>query len=214
MAITHVPLPPASRKQLEKALIEIEKGDTAVAEALLVVALAKHPGHPRLLHGLGALQLRRGYFDLAAATLAEARAGLPASVELLVCLSTALARNNQFVEALTVLESAADQARTIREWLLAGVAADQQGRHELASLLATRALAPDPRHAQALLLRARSAQVLGRIADAARDYRAAATQPGVAAKAWFALADLKTVKIEASDLSAMARVSNRDDLGL
>lgn len=201
----------SSRNRLQRALQLIESGDVTAAEEQLIVALAESPGHPELMHGLGALQLRRGYMEQAVTTLTAASADLPGKVPLLLALAAALAASNRHAEAVAALGEAAAHATDVRDWLSIGIFADREGYSELAGRAAGRTLALDRGNAQALLLRARSAQILGRIDSAARDYRVATTHSRVAARAWFALADLKTVKLEPTELSTLKRAAKRSE---
>ncbi len=214
MAQSLPPLRGLSRNRLQQALELMEQGDVTRAEQHLILALAEAPDHPELMYGLGALQLRRGYFEQALATLRAARDSMPTHVGLLVTLASALAASERHDEAFAMLGQAAGHASGPGEWLSVGILADKEGYSELAGDAAGRALALDRQNAQALLLRARSAQILGRISAAARDYRAATAIPRTAARAWFALADLKTVRLEPAELSALERTSRRPEFAI
>lgn len=209
-----LPLHARSRKRLEQALALIEAGNATSAEQHLIIALAEQPGHPELLFGLGALQLRRGYVEQATATLCSASGSLPLHVGLRVALASAFAAGGRNVDAFAALEHASRHAEKAVDWLAIGLVADREGYHELAGQSADRTLALDRGNAQALLLRARSAQILGRIDSAARDYRAATRIPKIAARAWFALVDLKTVRLEAAEVAALERAASRAETSL
>ena len=214
MAVTAQPLRGPQRKRLDRVIELIEQGDVTTAEQYLIIALAESPAHPELMRGLGALQLRRGYVEQAVATLLAASASLPGDVGVRVALASAFAASDRHDEALGALGDAAAFARNVDEWLSIGILADHEGYSELAGRAAGRALMLDRENAQALLLRGRSSQILGRIEAAALDYRAVTARPQVAARAWFALADLKTVKLSAAELSALERMFKRTDASL
>lgn len=214
MGVLPSPLTGVARSRLEKALALVAQGEVTTAEQHLIVALAESPDHPDLLYGLGELQLRRGYVVKSIATLQAACAGLPGKVLPRVALARALAAGHRHEEAMAVLDETGAHARNARDWRLIAISADHEGYTQMALDASDRALQLEPRDPQALLLKGRSLQILGQIDAAARAYRQARTRPEFAARAWFALADLKTVPLLPGEITDLKRAAGHPDLTL
>jgi tetratricopeptide (TPR) repeat protein len=90
---------------------------------------------------------------------------------------------------------------------LAAVAevADAQGAHAIALAAAERLLGPRAGETTALLFMARNLTATGRIAEAAKAYRDLLRRDPAHAGAWWALADLKTIRLDDAEIAALER---------
>jgi hypothetical protein len=89
------------------------------------------------------------------------------------------------------------------DWLALSQECDRQGHYGLALEAAQALLALEPASAVGLLQRARCHKALGRSDAAAADCRRLLALGAHAARAWFALVDLKTVPLEAAELERL-----------
>jgi len=115
-------------------------------------------------------------------------------------------------DALANLRNACARApRDAQAWLQLGIEADRHGLHRDAIAAGERVLALAPGQGDiARLLLGRNLQALGRIDEAAAQYRRLARAGGPRAwQAWFSLVDLKTVRLDA-DVSAALEQAARD----
>lgn len=113
-------------------------------------------------------------------------------------------------DPLAALRAATARApRDAAAWLRFGLEADRLARHADAVAAAERLLLLAPSDADvARLLLGRNLQALGRIDEAAAQYRALAHAGGPRAyQAWFSLVDLKTTRLDAAELAALERLA-------
>ena len=113
-------------------------------------------------------------------------------------------------DALANLRNACVRSpRDGQAWLQLGVEADRLGLHRDAIAAAERLLALAPIHNDvARLLLGRNLQALGRIDEAAAQYRQLARGGGARAwQAWFSLVDLKTVRLDADERVALEQAA-------
>lgn len=187
-------------RDVERAL---DAGDVASAERGLALALLHAPQHPYTLLLLGRSQFRRGQWLDAVQTLLEAETGAPDSVDILIELGRAQSAASHLEAALASLRRACERKPEPSVLLELGVILDGNARADEALDIADRILAMDSSHVRARLLRARSLQVLGRIADTAAEYRELIRRRQEVPAAWFALMDIKTIRLGDDEFSAL-----------
>lgn len=181
-----------------------ERGDLAGAEVAATFALALTPNHPTALRVSGSVQRRLGRYDVAEERLRAALARDAADKLARRELATCLADQGRLADAIAaLLDPAPTDAET---WFELGVLHDQNADAS-AALEAAQAVARlAPEHAGAQFLLARALTTLGQVEEAAAQYRRLAGVPGLAAKAWFALLDLKTVRLTADEVQALEQL--------
>lgn len=189
-------------RRAEKALAD---NDIAEVERSLALALTLAPGHPQTLRLLGQSQFRRGFWAESAASFSEALAQAPSDVDLLTGLGQAQAAMGDIDLATATLERAIERDSGTAGLLALGILLDAAGRTEAALAVADRAIARDPACAKARLLRARSLQALGAIDATAAEYRELLRRRQEVPAAWFALLDIKTVRLDATERSLLKR---------
>ena len=188
----------------------LARGNAVAAETAATLALALVPDHPRALLVLARIHRGRQQFDLSLQTLEAAAAADPGDVDIRRERAAVLAMRGRHIEAIALL---ADPPPTDADgWFALGGLQDDHGDAAGALASAQRALERDPRHIGAKLLAARAQVARGAIDDAASTYRELARRPESAARAWFALADLKTVKLDEDELGALRRLQGNAKL--
>ncbi len=189
---------------VREAETSLARGNPAAAEVAATLALALAPRHARALLALARVCRSRRQFDQARACLDDALAETPGDREVRRELAGVLAAQGRRRDAITLLrETDPDDAEG---WFELGCHLDADGDAESALEAARNALAHDPRHAGAWLLTARSHVALGEIASAAAIHRQLTRHRAVAAKAWFALLDLKVVALEPGELHRLEQL--------
>jgi len=175
-----------------------ERGDLPGAEAAATFALALDPDQPIALRVAGRVQRLRGHFDAAERSLRAALVASPddslARCELAACLSV----QGQLERAIDLLRTPAPKDAVT--WFELGVLLDRNADAPGALDAAKRVLRLAPAHSGARFLSARALTALGQTEAAAAHYRDLTRLPAEAAKAWFALLDLKTVPITPADI--------------
>lgn len=190
----------------------VEKGDLKAAEKALLVADFHAPGHAEVLRLSGIVQHRQGRLRDAAESFVRALASWPDDASILTQLGAVQADLHDFGGALASLQKAAANAADADTWLNLGIEFARQGYSEDALAAADSVLALRPNDDVARLLRAQSRHALGDPDGAASDYRALIARNEHVAKAWFGLLDVKTVRIDAKELTALERVAAKADL--
>lgn len=148
---------------------------------------------------------RQGHMAAAIGGLDEALTADPGDNAVRTELARCYADLGRLAAAADVLRAAPEPDAAV--WLQLGVVLDRDGRAEEALAAGFETERRSPGEPQAQFLIARCQAGLGDIAAAAQRYRdLAARHPREAAKAWFALLDLKTVPITAAELAAIERV--------
>lgn len=198
-------LHPVAAARLRETAELLERGDVRAAELALLGAAIRAPEHPEMLRWSGAVQSRLGHHQRAIEEFQRALAVRPDDMEVSRLLAAAHYELNQHERALAVLREASASASTPFEWLSLGLELDRQGYVEEALALSDRVLQAEDHNVQARLLRARCLYALGRVDDAAAEYRTLIARRQEAAASWYAMIDQKTVRIDAAELAALAR---------
>lgn len=197
---------PALRRLVRDAERQLAARDVAAAEKTLVCALAMAPDDTPALRAFARVQTQRNRPAYAIESLRRALAFTPDDTELLGELAQAHAQAGDLDEAIATQQHAVNRKPDVANWFELGVLLDRNTDCAGALDVARRVETLAPTHHAARFLAARALTGLGRIDEAAAEYRQLTTIPSEAAKAWFGLADLKTVTFDATDLAAMERL--------
>lgn len=184
------------------------RGDLAGASANWLMASMEAPEHPEILRWAAQLHLADGDTPKAVAALRRAVEQRPDDPQLLVALGSALANEGDYEASLEPLRQAAGCTTQASDWLELAIAFDQQGQHAEALAAAEKTLGPTPQSSRARMMRARCLQAIGRISEAATEYRRVIANGTDAARAWFGLLDLKTEAITPAELHMLERAES------
>ena len=180
-----------------------------LAEHELLMALAQHPDSPSACRLMGSLQAQLGNFRAASEWTEHYLSDCPMDSLALTLLASTLEKSGALKQIFGVFSRAEQNAKTYQDFFELSVEADRQGLAEVALRSIDRAillLSGKSLHAgQAYLQRARILQSIGRSADAAKIYRELIRKNLLLARAWFALLDLKTEQLSASEYKALGR---------
>ena len=187
-------------REVERALAA---NDLSSAERALALALVLAPDHPQTFRLLGRTQYQRGDWAEAARNFAAVSAAMPHDVDNLIDLGRAQSANGEHVIAAATLQHASEQRNDAATLIELGIVLDAGANAEAALEVADRLIAMEPESARARLLRARSLQALGCINDTAAEYRELIGRGQEVASAWFALMDIKTIRLDAVEHAAL-----------
>ena len=201
----------------------LETNQLNLAEHELLMALAQHPESPSASRLMGSLQAQLGNYRAASEWTQRYLSDQPTDSLALTLLASTLEKSGSLGQSTGLFERAAQNAKTFQDFFEISVEADRQGLAEIALRAIDKAIpllsGKAPLHSgQAYLQRARILQSIGRSVDAAQIYRALIRKNNVPARAWFALLDLKTEQLSASEYQALAQAleqaSNPNDRAL
>lgn len=174
------------------------------ADRAFIGVLASAPRHPEVLRLLGVLRHLQGRAGEAVGILRDALAQRPDDALLHMNLGSALRASGDATGAIDSLRRASMLApESASAWFNLGRALKSQSRLDEAHVALRSALERDPRHGPVRIALAETLKGLGHIDEAEAMYREATRMPKVAAEAWYGLANLKTVRFDAADASAM-----------
>lgn len=191
----------------------IDRREFAFAEQALNEALAIAPDHPELLR-LRAVVLHVGKrYPEAIALLRTASALQPDDALIHNNLGSALGESGDFEGARAAFERASEVAPNLAvSWFNLGRSCDalldSQGAHAALS----RALEIDPTHQPARILDANVLKTLGRLDEAAAQFRQAIKTRPDEAEAWAGLIGMKSAPASDADLATLATLFRRADL--
>ena len=170
-------------------------GNRALAAQWLLELAEQAPDHPEVLFWQGLRHGEDGAWALATQVLGRVAAVRSDDFDVWFMLGSAQGNDNDTVAARRSLGQAARCARNASDWLKLSIECDRQGFYDDALAAADAALRLDARSVVGLLQRSRCHQALGHAEAAAADCRALIATNSEAARAWFALVDLKTVAL-------------------
>ena len=194
-----------ARNAIREVERHLARGDVLAAERALPGALIYAPAHVATMRLAARVHRLRGRLDDAIAILGDAVRSLGHEVDLLAELGALQAEAGRWDDAIATRRLACDSRPDATSWTELALALDHAARTSEALDAAGRALALEPSHARARLLRARCLQATGDIAGAAADYRFLTRDPRHAAAAWFALLDIKTIVLDANETESLKR---------
>lgn len=201
-------LPAKVRKFLLDGTQLVERNDLAGAERCANFALALAPNHPQPIALLGRVLRRQGRVAEAVASLSDAVIQHPHDFELLQELARALADSGQLSSAIDRYRDALAVDVDAQTWFELGNTCDRNSQGEDALRAAKQSIRLAPQHMPSRFLLARALTATGRIEDAAAEYRSLARRPAQAAKAWFGLLDLKTVRLTNQELLSIEKLES------
>lgn len=200
-------LSPAAARLFNEACSAIGSGRLDDAERALTSVLAMAPDHGETWRQLGVVSQMQGEPKRAVEYLREALAREPDSAMAHTNLGTALYECGQTDAALASLQRACELAPQVAaSWYNLGKALKLELRVEDANQVLQLALRIDPAHVQARIALADSLAILGDIPAAVANYRGLLRHHPDDAHAWFALANLKTEKLDTADLAQLQRL--------
>jgi tetratricopeptide (TPR) repeat protein len=154
---------------------------------------------------MGFVQRRLGHPDVAEPYLRAALEQFPDDDWTLRELAGTFVDRGQVPQALALLPIPAEQ--DAEAWFERAVLLDRNADGSAALEAARRTLQADKRHLAARFLTARALCALGRIDEAAEEYRRLTRVPGTAPRAWFGLLDLKTARLAPGEFRALERAA-------
>ncbi|MEO6388524.1 MAG: sulfotransferase [Croceibacterium sp.] len=178
--------------------------DLPRAEALLRRRLHEQPLDVASIRLMAELAARIGRYQDAEALLRRALELAPGFVAARANLATVLYKLNQFAEAAAELDRVLEsgEANPSSRNLLA-VAAGRIGDYDKALQLYEDLLAAFPDHAKLWMSYGHNLKTVGRLDESITAYRRALSGKPDLGEAWWSLANLKTVKFGADDVTAM-----------
>ncbi len=187
----------------------LQRGDAMAAESASLLALALAPQHPEVLVAHARAMHARRNFDAATESY---RAALAAGADdsIRIELAGALFDSGRKADGIRQLEM--PPPTDAEGWIALGRLYDRDGNAREALAAAERALALSAAHPTAQLLAARCSTALGDIDAAVALYRRLTRIPACAARAWFALLDLKTVRLDDEELRRLQRLQDAPSL--
>lgn len=207
-------LTPATAALVRDATARLARGDLDGAERIMMGVLALAPAHTETLRLAGLIDHRRGRLDDADAKYRRAFETRLDDAWLLAQSGELEMDRGNGDAGLDLLRRACGLAPGEADlWFRLGIQLDRGGHHQQALDAALRALTLEPAHPVARMLTARNRQALGRIDEAAADYRRVIAEAGPRAwQAWFALVDLKTTRLDAKETQALEKLSRSTNL--
>jgi tetratricopeptide (TPR) repeat protein len=202
-----------SDPELLEAAVALCDNQLAVAERLLKPYLARHPTNAAAIRMLAEVAARLGRMEDAEVLLARAVALAPGFAEARHNHATVLYRLNRSEEALAELDFLLARSpahpgyRNLKAAAL-GRVGDYQGAIDLYDDL----LKAYPDQPKAWMSYGHALKTVGRQADSVTAYRRAIVLAPQMGEAWWSLANLKTVRFSADDVSTMEAQLARADL--
>jgi tetratricopeptide (TPR) repeat protein len=206
-------LPARAQRLLTRAQRWFERGEHAFADRALADALTLVPDHAELLR-LRAITLHAQQRYAEAADLLRRAATLrPHDALIWNNLGSALGEAGDLEGALEAFRSAtAAEPELAASWFNLGKACDALLRSGEAEAAFARALAIDPAHEPARVLRATVLKTRGRLDEAAAEFREAIARRPDSVQAWAGLVGMKSEPPTEDDLARLAELHRRTDL--
>jgi tetratricopeptide (TPR) repeat protein len=179
----------------------------------IVAALALAPQHPEILRLFGVIQFRRGHFDAAIATLLQAREQRPDDPMIHNALGGAYEKMGDPINAREALRRACELAPEVGGfWFNYArcLFADGATTQTLAAL--ERAVVLQPQHLNARAMLANILRDEGRLAEAAMQFRSVVAANPAAGQAWWSLAMLRPMPLDAADIATLRQILRRSDV--
>lgn len=208
-------LSPAAARMLREVSRLLSEGQAEKAQQLLAGVDVLAPGHISVLRLSAAVHIQLRDFTEALKALAAITLENPRDTASMAATASAQAGMGRVDLAIETLRQLCEINPDASDWIELAIMFDRHGDHQEALDVAERVLGSNPAHAQAGLLRARSLQAIGRIAEAAEQYRQLIARGTDSARAWFGLVDIKTIRLSSDELERLERasrkVSDRED---
>lgn len=206
-------LPATVVRFLENAADAISARRLREAERALVAAMALAPQHVEVIRLRGVLCHLQGRYAEAVTTLRDGLALHPDDAMTLNNLGSALRADGDAIEAIKAFERASElQPGLAAVWYNLGKTLKSQARIEDAKVALQRSLELEPGHAAARMVLGDACKGLGEIDAAAQCYRTVLKSNPRNGQAWFALANLKTVRFTEDESAQLAKLINSGEL--
>ncbi|HMM57015.1 MAG TPA: sulfotransferase [Rudaea sp.] len=188
----------------------LEAGRPDDAARALAAALASHPDHPEALRLEAGILNLRGQRTQAASVMRRALAQRPDDALYHNTLGSILADAGEFDQAIVELRRACElQADFAAAWYNLGIVLVRCVRYAEADAALRQAVVLDPGNADARAQLADTLKVRGRNDEAVAEYRRILAARPWAGMAWWGIANIKTVRLDAADVEAL-RAALRD----
>jgi len=199
-------LSPVASRLLDRAQKELQSGDADAATRTLSSVLSLAPDSAEALRLMAIAAQNHGDHTRAVEYFRRALAACRDDADLLVGYGVALYQTGAVNEAISSLRRACElEPTSASAWYNLAEALKPQVHTEEAVEALRRALALDPSHIPARLALARALASLGRIDAAASELREVLDREPGHAESWFALSNLKTVRLDARDVQLLER---------
>jgi tetratricopeptide (TPR) repeat protein len=206
-------LPPALVPQMADLAQLINRGHLDVAERALALAAAQTPAHPEVLRLSGMLRLAQGRAAEAIALLAQASGLRPDDPSIHYTLALACETAHDPVRALAAMRQACVTGPELADcWYGLGRMLFDAGQLQPGIDALQRAVDLAPRHANARTMLATILNLDGRPDAAQAQYREIVAQRPGSGAAWWGLATLKPMPLDADDIARMSAALHISDL--
>ena len=203
-------LSPAAAQSIVATAQALEAGRPDDAARALAGALASHPDHPEALRLEAGILNLRGQRTQAASVMRRALAQRPDDALYHNTLGSILADAGEFDQAIVELRRACElQADFAAAWYNLGIVLVRCVRYAEADAALRQAVVLDPGNADARAQLADTLKVRGRNDAAVAEYRRILAARPSAGMAWWGIANIKTVRLDAADVEAL-RAALRD----
>jgi Tfp pilus assembly protein PilF len=197
-------LSPASIQGVLASARALELGRVDEAERQIIGLLGSDPDHPEILRLQAGVQNLRGRRVEAAATMRRALALRPDDALYFNTLGSILIDDGNYDEAIAILNRACALDPDLGvAWFNLGVVQMRSMRPRQAVDAMRRVLALDPDQVNAQCMLADQLKAAGHTAEAVAEYRRVLERHPATGLAWWGLADLKTVQLDAGDAQAI-----------
>lgn len=204
-------LSPSAVHLLESAGRLLERNDPDGAAIPLQGAIALAPGHPEVLRLQAVSEILQGRPAEAVDLLRRALALRPQDALLHNNLGSALRAHGQFDAAITAFRAACELAPALAAaWFNLGKTQKQLACTDEAQASLERVLELAPGHVAARVVLADNLKALGRIDESIVAYREALRLRRTSAAAWWGLANLKTLRFDATETAELGRLFAQD----
>jgi tetratricopeptide (TPR) repeat protein len=206
-------LPTALVPQIADLAQRIDRGDLDAAERALAPAAAQAPAHPEVLRLRGMLRLAQGRAADAIALLAQASQQRPDDAAIHYTLALACEAAHDPVRALAAMRRACATGPELADcWYGLGRMLFDAGQLRPAIDALQRAVDLAPRHANARTMLATILNLDGRADAAQAQYREIVAQRPGSGAAWWGMATLTPMPLDAGDIMRMSAALQIPDL--
>lgn len=203
-------LPARATRLVERAQRWLDRREFEAAEQCMREAARIAPGHAGVLRMLAAALQGQRRHDEAIALLRRAAELQPGDPLIDNNLGSALGESGEFEAALQAFRRATDAAPGLAaSWFNLGKAHDALMQTAEAEAAFGRVLAIDASHVEARVLRAGTLRTMGRIDEAAREFRAVIAARPESAEAWSGLVALKSGPLDAGEMRELESLHQR-----